>query len=247
MSNDNPSLAMFEQFALVARALGHPYRLQLLQLLGQGETAVEILAQRAGLTVGNASQHLQRLRRGGLVVARKDGQRVIYRLADDAVLDLLGALRTIAERSLAEVALLIQSYFRERDGLEPLSRTELLRRIREKQVTVLDVRSPQEFASGHLPRAINVPLQDLRRRLKELPSSRQIVAYCRGPYCLFSYEAVAELRKHGYQALRLEDGYPEWKAAGLPIEASDADEGDEVQVADSRVSKRDTELPPTAT
>jgi rhodanese-related sulfurtransferase/DNA-binding transcriptional ArsR family regulator len=231
MSNDNPSLAMFEQFATVARALGHPYRLQLAQLLGQGETAVEVLAQRAGMTIGNASQHLQRLRRGGLVVARKHGQRVLYRLADDAVLDLLGALRTIAERNLAEVRQLIQSYFRERDGLEPLSRTELLRRIREKQVTVLDVRSPQEFASGHLPRAINVPLQDLKRRLKELPSSRQIVAYCRGPYCLFSYEAVAELRKHGYQALRLEDGYPEWKAAGLPIEASDADEGNEVQVA----------------
>ncbi len=227
MSNDNPSLAMFEQFAAVARALGHPYRLQLLQLLGQGETAVEVLAQRAGMTVGNASQHLQRLRRGGLVVARKDGQRVLYRLADGAVLELLGALRTIAERNLAEVGQLIQTYFRGRDSLEPLSRTELLRRIRDQQVTVLDVRSPQEFASGHLPRAINVPLPDLKRRLKELPSSQEIVAYCRGPYCLFSYEAVAELRKHGYQALRLEDGYPEWKAAGLPIEASDTDEGEQ--------------------
>ena len=216
----------------------------LLQLLGQGETAVEVLAQRAGMTVGNASQHLQRLRRGGLVVSRKDGQRVLYRLADDAVLELLGALRTIAERNLAEVRQLVQSYFRERDNLEPLSRTELLRRIRDQQVTVLDVRSPQEFASGHLPSAVNVPLPDLKRRLKELPSSQQIVAYCRGPYCLFSYEAVAELRKHGYQALRLEDGYPEWRAAGLPIEVSDANE---LQVADSHVTKGDTELPPTAT
>ena len=216
---------MFEQFATVARALGHPYRLQLLQLLGQGETAVEVLAQRAGITIGNASQHLQRLRRGGLVVARKDAQRVLYRLADDAVLDLLAALRKIAEGNLAEVRQLIQSYFHERDRLEPLSRTELLRRIREKEVTVLDVRSPEEFSSGHLPGAVNIPLNDLRRRLTDLPSSQQIVAYCRGPYCALSYEAVAELRKRGYQALRLEDGYPEWKAAGLPVDTSSHDEG----------------------
>jgi rhodanese-related sulfurtransferase/predicted transcriptional regulator len=199
--------------------------LLLMQLLGQGETAVEVLSERAGLTVGNASQHLQRLRRAGLVVTRKEGQRVLYRLADDAVLDLLGALRKIAEGNLAEVRQLIQSYFHERDRLEPLSRTELLRRIRENEVTVLDVRSPEEFSSGHLPGAINIPLNDLRRRLKDLPSSQQIVAYCRGPYCALSYEAVAELRKRGYQALRLEDGYPEWKAAGLPVEAIGSHEG----------------------
>lgn len=216
----NPSLAMFEQFATVARALGHPYRLMVLQLLGQGETAVEALAGRAGITVANASQHLQRLRRAGLVVSRKQGQKVLYRLADDAVLGLVAALREIAERNLAEAREVIQSYFRERDGLEPLSRKELLRRIHRKQVTVLDVRSAEEFASGHLPDAINIPLKELRRRLKELPRSQQVVAYCRGPYCVFSYEAVAELRKHGYQAWRLEDGYPEWKAAGLPVKAS---------------------------
>ncbi|MGB8414542.1 MAG: metalloregulator ArsR/SmtB family transcription factor [Candidatus Binatus sp.] len=211
---------MFEQFATVARALGHPYRLMVLQLLGQGETAVEALAGRAGITVANASQHLQRLRRAGLVVSRKQGQKVLYRLADDAVLGLVAALREIAERNLAEAREVIQSYFRERDGLEPLSRKELLRRIHRKQVTVLDVRSAEEFASGHLPDAINIPLKELRRRLKELPRSQQVVAYCRGPYCVFSYEAVAELRKHGYQAWRLEDGYPEWKAAGLPVKAS---------------------------
>ncbi len=216
----NPSLAMFEQFASVARALGHPHRLMLLQLLGQRETAVEALAESAGLTIANASQHLQRLRRAGLVMARKQGQKVIYRLADDAVLDLLAAIRDVAERNLAEARQLIQSYFRERDALEPVSRKELLRRIRSKQVTVLDVRSTEEFASGHLPGAINIPLTELRRRLKELASSRQIVAYCRGPYCVFSYEAVAQLRKHGYDARRLEDGYPEWKAAGLAVEST---------------------------
>ncbi len=221
MSNhSNPSLAMFEQVATVARALGHPHRLMVLQLLGQGETAVEALAGRAGITIANASQHLQRLRRGGLVVSRKQGQKVLYRLADDAVLGLVAAVREIAQRNLADAREVIQSYFRERDNLEPLSRKELLRRIHRKQVTVLDVRSAEEFASGHLPDAINIPLKELRRRLKELPRSQQVVAYCRGPYCVFSYEAVADLRRHGYQAWRLEDGYPEWKAAGLPVKAS---------------------------
>ena len=219
MSNCNPGLAMFEQFAEVAKAAEHPHRLLLLQLLGQAETAVEALAERAGMTIANTSQHLQRLRRAGLVATRKQGQHALYRLADSAVLDLLAALRALAERNLAEAQQLIQSYFRERDRLEPLSRKELLRRIRDKQVTVLDVRSPDEFVAGHLPGAVNIPLNALRRRLKELPPSEQIVAYCRGPYCVLSYEAVAQLRKHGYEAWRLEDGYPEWKAAGLPIQA----------------------------
>lgn len=219
-TTSNPTLAMFEEFATVGRALGHPYRLVLLQLLGQGETAVEVLAQRAGIPIANTSQHLQRLRRSGLVVTRKQGQRVLYRLADDAVLRLVSALQQIAERNLAEARHLIQSYFRERDSLEPVSREELLRRIRRKQVAVLDVRSAQEFEEGHLPGAINIPVKELRRRLKKLPRSQGVVAYCRGPYCVFSYEAVAELRKRGYQAWRLQDGYPEWKAAGLPVERS---------------------------
>lgn len=220
MSNPNPAAAIFEQFAIVARALGHPHRLMLLQLLGQGETAVEVLAERAGMTVGNASQHLQRLRRAGLVSSRKSAQKVLYRLADDAVLTALAALRTIAERNLAEARQLVQDYFREKDALEPLSRKELLHRIREKQVTLLDVRSADEFKAGHLPGAINIPIDELRRRLKDLPRSQQVVAYCRGPYCIFSYEAVAELRRHGFDALRLEDGFPEWKAARLPVESS---------------------------
>lgn len=218
MSNPNPAVAMFEQFATVARALGHPHRLMLLQLLGQGETAVEVLADRAGLTVGNASQHLQRLRRAGLVASRKSAQKVLYRLADNAVLELLAALRSIAEHNLAEARQLIQGYFDQRDDLEPMSRRELMRRIRSRDVTVLDVRSAEEFAAGHLPGAINIPIEELRRRLKEIPQPEQVVAYCRGPYCVFSYEAVAMLRKQGYQARRLEDGYPEWKAAKLPVE-----------------------------
>jgi rhodanese-related sulfurtransferase/biotin operon repressor len=219
-SNSNPGIAMFEQFATVARALAHPFRLVLLQLLGQSETPVEVLATRAGITVANASQHLQRLRRAGLVASRKQEQKVFYRLADDAVLNLVAALREIAERNLAETREIIQSYFRQRDSLEPLSRRELLRRIQRRQVTVLDVRSAEEFASGHLPGAISIPLNELRRSLKQLPQSREVVAYCRGPYCVLSYEAVAELRRHGYQAWRLEDGYPEWKAAGLRVQSS---------------------------
>ncbi len=219
-TSSDASLAIFDQFAAVARALGHPYRLMVLQLLGQGETAVEMLAARAGMNVANTSQHLQRLRRAGLVVSRKEGQKVLYRLADESVLSLVANLQRLAERNLAETRQLVQSYFRERDSLEPLSRRELLRRIKNRQVTVLDVRSAEEFASGHVPGAVNIPLRELRRRLKELPLSQQVVAYCRGPYCIFSYEAVAELRKHGYDALRLEDGYPEWKAAGLPVQSS---------------------------
>ncbi|MFZ0888332.1 MAG: metalloregulator ArsR/SmtB family transcription factor [Candidatus Binataceae bacterium] len=226
---------MFEHFAGVARALGHPYRLLFLQLLGQGETAVEVLAERAGITVGNTSQHLQRLRRAGLVTARKQGQRVLYRLADDAVLDLLAGLRKISERNLAEARQLIQGYFRERDGLEPLSRKELLQRMSYKQVTVVDVRSPEESASGHLRGAVNIPPNELRRRLKELPPDREIVAYCRGPYCVLSYEAVAQLRSRGYKVWRLEDGYPEWRAAGLPLEASGEFEADRHRAKSARV------------
>ncbi len=221
MSNENPSAAMFAQFAVVARALGHPHRLALMQLMAQGECAVETLADRAGLTVANASQHLQRLRRAGLATARKEGQRVLYRLADGAVVDLLGALRRIAENNLAEARQLIQTYFDRRDSLEPLTRRELRRLMRAGEVTVLDVRSPEEFAAGHLPGAINIPLRELERRLRMLPASQRVVAYCRGPYCVFSYEAVALLREHGYDARRLEDGYPEWKAARMPVEAND--------------------------
>ena len=218
MSNGNPKRTLFEHFAAVAKALGSGHRLELVELLAQGERSVEVLAQLAGLSLANASQHLQHLRRAGLVTSRKQGKRVLYRLADEAVMTLLASLRQIAERNIADVERVVASYFRERDSLEPVSRKELMRRMRARLVTVIDVRPEEEFAAGHIRGAINVPLKDLKRRLGELPSGQEVVAYCRGPYCVLSYEAVAALRKRGFKALRLEDGYPEWKAARLPVE-----------------------------
>ena len=218
MSRQNPKRAMFEQFAAVARSIGSAHRLELLELLAQIERSVEELAGLSGLTIANASQHLQQLRRSGLVESRRDGKRVLYTLADGEVVALLGALRRITERNVGAVEKVLNSYFRERDNLEPVSRKELLRRMRERLVTVIDTRPAEEFAAGHLPGALNVPLRELKRRLREIPLDQAIVAYCRGAYCVLSYEAVAELRKRGFKAFRLEEGYPEWRAAGLPVE-----------------------------
>jgi ArsR family transcriptional regulator len=217
MSIRNPKLALFAQFATVAKSLGHPHRLELLEQLAQGERTVEILADRTGLSIANTSQHLQQMRRAGLVTNRRDGKFVFYQLADDSVLSLLAALRTIAERNLAEVERIVRSYFEDRDSLEAVSRDELLSRSRTGTVTILDVRPEDEFALGHLPGAVNIPLRALERRLSELDPSKEIVAYCRGPYCVLSYEAVAALRKLGFAARRLEDGLPEWRAAGLTV------------------------------
>jgi rhodanese-related sulfurtransferase/DNA-binding transcriptional ArsR family regulator len=217
MSRPNPKQALFAQVATVAKALGHAHRLELLEQLAQGERSVEVLAQRTGLSIANASQHLQHLRRAGLVSTRRDGKFVYYRLADDAVLDLLASLRRVAERNVAEVERLVRSYFHDRDGLEPVSREELLQRLRAGAVTVLDVRPGDEFALGHLPGAVNIPLHALEARLSELDPAQEIVAYCRGAYCVLSYEAVAALRARGFKVRRLEDGFPEWRAAGLPV------------------------------
>ena len=217
MSSDSPKRALFAHFAAVAKALGHGHRLELLELLAQGERGVDALARHSGLTVGNTSQHLQHLRRAGLVVARKVGTHVLYRIADREVVTLLGVLRGIAERNLAEVERVVAGYFQARDAMEPVSRAALLERLREGLVVVLDVRPEAEFELGHLPGALSVPLADLERRLGELDPELEIVAYCRGPYCVLAYEAVAALRAHGFQARRLEDGYPEWQAAGLPV------------------------------
>jgi len=217
MSIRNPKLALFAQFATVAKSLGHPHRLELLERLAQGERTVEILADRTGLSIANTSQHLQQMRRAGLVTNRRDGKFVFYQLADDSVLSLLAALRTIAERNLAEVERVVRSYFDDRDSLEAVSRDELLSRSRAGTVTIIDVRPEDEFALGHLPGAVNIPLRALERRLSELDPSKEIVAYCRGPYCVLSYEAVAALRKRGFTARRLEDGLPEWRAAGLTV------------------------------
>jgi len=220
LSNESPKAVLFGQFAAVAKAIAHPHRLALLEQLAQGERSVEVLADRTRVTVANASQHLQQMRRAGLVAVRRQGRYIFYRLADDAVLELLAALRRIAERSLAEVDRVVRSYFNDRDSLEPISRADLVHRLKAGLVTVLDVRPEDEFALGHLPGAINIPLSKLGQRLASLNRRQEIVAYCRGPYCVLSYEAVAALRARGFKARRLEDGLPEWRAAGLPVEVS---------------------------
>jgi ArsR family transcriptional regulator len=217
MSTRSPKLALFVQFAAVAKSLGHAHRLELLEQLSQGERSVEVLADRTGLSIANASQHLQQMLRAGLVTNRRDGKFVYYRLADDAVLDVLAALRRVAERNVAEVERVVRSYFNDRDSLQPMSRAELLEQSRAGTVTVLDVRPPDEFSLGHLPGAVNIPLRELEARLGEFNPAHEIVAYCRGPYCVLSYEAVAALRARGFKARRLEDGLPEWRAAGLPV------------------------------
>lgn len=207
--------------AEVAKAVGHEHRVELIEQLAQGPRSVEALADRVGLSLANASQHLQQLRRAGLVSTQRDGKRVIYRLADEAepdIVALLGSLRHVAERAVASMERIVSAYFRARDELEPVAAKELLARLREGDVVILDVRPEDEFDLGHLPGALNIPLRDLEQRLSGLPRKQEIVAYCRGPYCVLSFEAVAELRARGFNVRRLEEGFPEWKAAGLPIE-----------------------------
>lgn len=223
MSSENIKRRLYDQLARIGKALGHGVRLELLEYLAQGERSVEALAKAAGLPVANTSQHLQQLRQAGLVVARRAGLYVHYRLAGDQVVELLTQVRTIAETNLAEVERLVRSYLSVKDELEPVPRPELLARARDGLVTVLDVRPPEEFAAGHLPGAINIPLKDLESHLHELPAEQEIVAYCRGPYCVLAYEAVQRLREKGFRARRLEEGYPEWKAAGLPVESQPTD------------------------
>ena len=202
----------------VAKAMSNGYRLELIELLAQGERSVDALAQVSGLTVANTSQHLQQLRQAGLVANRKEGHKVYYRLSGMDVSALLGSLREVAERHLADVDRLVDDYLKVKDSLEPVPASELLERAREGLVTVLDVRPPEEYAAGHVPGAVNVPLSELKKHLKKLNPEQEIVAYCRGPHCVLAFEAVASLREKGLMARRLEDGYPEWKTAGLPVE-----------------------------
>ena len=218
MSSVGPKQNVFASLAVIAQALSHAHRLELLEHLGQGERSVEDLATRANLTLPNTSRHLQLLRRAALVEGRREGKRVYYRLTgEEAVVGLLLALSRVGERNSAEIARVMASYFRARDELEPVSRDELLGRLRDGTATVLDVRPEDEFAHGHVPDALNIPLSQLERRLVELPADQEIVAYCRGPWCVLSFEAVALLRQRGYRVRRLEDGFPEWKMAGLPV------------------------------
>lgn len=209
---------LYGQFARIGKALASPARLELLELLAQGERSVDALASEAGLSLANASQHLQVLRQAGLIESRKEGLFVHYRLADASIFELSSALRTVAERRLAELERLVREHFGDRSGPESVSIKELLDRARNKEVVILDARPEIEFASGHIAGAISVPVDELQKRLRKLPKDKEYVAYCRGPYCIYADRAVEFLRKHGRRARRLVAGFPEWKAAGLPIE-----------------------------
>lgn len=211
---------MYAQFARLGRALAGPTRLELLDLLAQGERPVEELAREAAISVANTSAHLQVLRRAHLVESRKEGLRVYYRLADPAVYRLWSALRLVGQRQLAEIDRLVTTYLHERQNLEAVSRDELRRRLDEGAVDVLDVRPAVEYRQGHIAGARSIPVDELAERLDELDPAREVVAYCRGPYCVFADEAVALLRERGYRAARYDEGYPEWAAAGFPIAAA---------------------------
>ena len=221
MSSGGFKKELFAQFARVAKALSNGHRLELLEFLEQGERGVDALAKVSGLSVANTSQHLQQLRQAGLVNSRKEGQKVIYRISGDDVPKLLNALREVAERHLADVQQLIQSYLTVKDSLEPIPAAELLERAREGLVTVLDVRPPEEYAAGHLPGAVNVPLAELEARLDELDPRQKVVAYCRGPHCVLAFDAVALLRENGLSAARLDGGLPEWRLEGYPVDIID--------------------------
>ena len=212
--------AIYEQFARVGRAVASPKRIELLDHLCQGPRSVEALAALTGLSEANASQHLKVLRGARLVEAEKSGVRVIYRLIGQEVVDFIRSLRTVAETQLAEVEQAVRGLLKGSQGSERVDREELLRRIRDGEATVLDVRPVEEFCAGHLPRAVSMPLDELLSRLDELPRDREIVAYCRGPYCMLAIEAVESLRKAGFCAVRLEMSVWDWKARGFPVEAS---------------------------
>ncbi|MCB1871655.1 MAG: metalloregulator ArsR/SmtB family transcription factor [Gammaproteobacteria bacterium] len=219
MSTDNFKHDLFNHFARIAKAMSHGYRLELLEFLAQGERSVDALAQVSGLGVANTSQHLQQLRQAGLVANRKQGQKVYYRLSGLDVSALLASLRKVAECHLADVDRLVDDYLNIKDSLEPVPAGELLKRASAGLVTVLDVRPAEEYMSGHLPGAINIPFAELKKRLHEVERDKEIVAYCRGPHCVFAFDAVVKLREVGISARRLEGGLPEWKLEGLPVES----------------------------
>ncbi len=214
----SPKTALLEEYALVARALSAPARLSLLEQLAQGERGVEALAEKTGLTNANCSQHLQQLRRAALVTSRRDGKAVIYRLTDAKTLALMDLLRVVAERNLAQVERILRGLAGGEEAPEPVSRGELAARIEDGSVTVLDVRPADEYAAGHIPGALNTTLAELEQILPSLVPDAEIVAYCRGPYCVYAHQAVAALRSHGFNARRLDGGLPEWREDGRAIE-----------------------------
>jgi len=211
---------LYGQFARIGKALSSPHRLEILELLAQGERTVDSLATEIGLSLANASQHLQALRQAALVESRKEGLYVSYRLADSAVIDLCTALRTVAEHRLADLERLVHEHFGDRSDAEPVQMDELLKRARSENVVILDTRPATEYAAGHIAGAISVPVDDLQQRLRRLPKRKEYVAYCRGPYCVYADRAVEILRSTGRRARRLLEGFPEWRAAGFPVETS---------------------------
>ena len=218
MSRNRFKHDLFVQFARVGKALSNANRLALLEFVAQGARSVEQLAKVSGLNMANASQHLQELRQAGLVTARKEGLRVYYELSGDDVIELLDVIRRVAEDRIAEVQKLVRTFLTTKDALEPIAAKELLGRVRKGLVTVLDVRPLEEYQAGHLPGAVNIPLSEIEGRLGKLPKNKEIVAYCRGPYCVLAFEAVKLLRERGFKARRLQAGLPEWRSAGLPVE-----------------------------
>jgi rhodanese-related sulfurtransferase len=211
-------IQLFSQFARIGKVLASPARLVLLDLLAQSEKPVELLAEQAGLSMSNASNHLRELRAVSLVTTRREGQHIHYRLASPAVSDLVRSLQDVAHDHLAEVREIVRDYYEDPDRLEAVDAVTLHRRLLEGDVVVLDVRPGDEYAAGHIPGAISMPLEELDRRLEGLPEDRPVVAYCRGPYCMYAREAVERLRSRGREAVRMEDGVLEWKEQGYPVE-----------------------------
>src|SRR5215510_109174 len=214
---------LYGQFALIGKALASPARLELLELLSQGPRTVEALANESNLSIANASQHLQVLRQAGLAKSERQGLFVEYRLAGSDVFELCRALRIVAETRSAELERIVRDQFRDRSESEAVSMDELLKRARKAEIVILDTRPAPEFAAGHIAGAISAPVEDLQQQLRKLPKNKEYVAYCRGPYCVYADRAVELLRKHGRRARRLLEGFPEWKAAGLPVAGSIVD------------------------
>ncbi|MHB8628835.1 MAG: ArsR/SmtB family transcription factor [Aggregatilineales bacterium] len=207
-----------DQFARIAKAIANTHRLEIVDVLAQGERSVEDLAHEVDLTIANASQHLQALREAHLVTSRREGLRIYYRLADPVVFRLVQIIREVAHCQLIEVERIVDTFLEDRKSMEPLTLNELLTRLHEPELVILDVRPALEYAQGHIPGARSMPIDELKTRLNELSPEQEIVAYCRGPYCVFADEAVETLVAHGYQARRMQEGYPDWKLANLPTE-----------------------------
>lgn len=209
---------LFEQFARIGKALANPHRLELLDLLAQGERTVEDLAREAAMPVANASQHLQTLRAAQLVEVRREGLYAYYRLADEGVFRVWQAVRDLGEKRLAEIDRVAKTFLEDRESLEVVGAEELMQRLQDETVVILDVRPEEEYQAGHIPGALSIPVEQLEARLRDIPRDLEVIAYCRGPYCVFADEAVKLLHEHGYRARRFEEGLPDWRAAGLPVE-----------------------------